>query len=109
MKDSNPRRPRYRPATLFFLTSSADGCHGRGILLPRADAVDFLDRQHEDLAVPHVTGAGGPHNRPHRRFDKVVGHPDLESDLFGEFDLDRCPPVGFHALELASMALHPGR
>src|SRR6185295_1181733 len=49
------------------------------VLLAGPDAIDLLDRQHEDLAVTYIPGAPAFDNRVHGRLDEVIGHADLEA------------------------------
>src|SRR5205807_2608467 len=90
-----------------LLAHRGDRGNRRRILLPRADAVDLLHRQHKDLAVSHLAGARGAHDGPHRGLDEVVGDADLEADLLRQPDLDRGSPVGLHAFQLTAVALNP--
>src|SRR5688572_9281436 len=65
------------PALLFLDTRLVERRRDGGLVpLLRADAVDALHRQDEDLAVAHLARAAALENGVDRRLDERVGHAD---------------------------------
>src|SRR5262249_59851461 len=73
----------FRP---WYCRMSREASERVGPALAGADADDFLDRGHEDLAVADAAGAGGLLDGLDRALDLVVLEHDLQLHLGQEVD-----------------------
>src|SRR4051794_10626435 len=88
------------------LMSRAHRCHGAVVDLAGAYPHCAHERDHEDLAVAHLAGAGALAERVDGGFDEVLRDRDLDAHLVGEPHLHGRAAVGLDALELAPVALY---
>src|SRR4051812_42252227 len=71
---------------------------------PRPDAHGALERDHEDLAVADVAGAGRFADGAEGALHELVRDGDLEADLVRQPHLHGRPAVGLDPLELSPVA-----
>ena len=104
--EGTPGVCRSRTERLLLRLGHRDRRHRRLIFLTRADAVDLLDRQHEDLAVADRPRAGAAQDGLHGRLHEVIGDANLQADLLGQRHLHRGAAIRLDLFDLAAVPPH---